>query len=151
MRSSRLWPRQLGTLVLALALSPLGFSAAEAPSGHFNIKGDVVEDTKTKLTWQRHVPTKSVSAVAAMAYCSELDLEGTGWRLPTIKELHTLIDETKADPAVDREVFPQTPANFFWTSSNLRKFEQYTWSVNFADGTDAWFPRENPQRVRCVR
>jgi hypothetical protein len=48
-------------------------------------------------------------------------------------------------------VFPQTPPTFFWTSSNLRKFEQYTWSVNFADGTDAWFPRENPQRVRCVR
>jgi Protein of unknown function (DUF1566) len=126
-------------------------SVAAAPKGHFVIDNDTVNDTATKLTWQRTAPDKSFSGADAEAYCSGLKLDGSGWRLPTIKELHTLVDETRTTPAIDVDAFPDTASSFFWTSSRLAKFPQYTWSVNFADGGDAWFPAENPQHVRCVR
>jgi hypothetical protein len=133
------------------SLIPAGQSAADAPTGHFVVKGEVVEDTATKLSWQRTSSEKSYSDSDAEAYCTALNLAGTGWRLPTIKELHTLVDETKTQPAMDGEAFPDAPASFFWTSSHLAKFPQYTWCVNFTEGSDAWFPGENPQLVRCVR
>lgn len=133
----------------ALAHAPV--SVAAAPKGHFVIDNDTVQDTATKLTWQRASPDKSYASIDADAYCSNLKLDGTGWRLPTVKELHTLVDETRTTPAIDGDAFPDAPSTFFWTASRLAKFPQYTWSVNFAEGGDAWFPGETPQRVRCVR
>jgi len=53
----------------------------------------------------------------AARYCSTLDLHGMGWRLPTVKELQTLIDETAAMPAVDAVSFPNTSSEYYWSSS----------------------------------
>ena len=138
----------LGVVASVLATQT---SVAEAPKGHFTVNGEVVQDTATKLVWQRAVPAKSYTSDQASAYCAGLKLAGGGWRLPTIKELHTLVDETRTVPAIDDTAFPETPPYHFWTSSHLSEFPQFTWSINFAEGTDAWFPGENEQRVRCVR
>jgi hypothetical protein len=142
----------LGSLAATL-LSTLFASTvdAEAPRGHFVVKDEIVEDTATKLSWQRSAPDMSYAHAAAASYCTDLKLEGSGWRLPTIKELHTLVDETKTLPAIDDAAFPDAPAVFFWTSTILPTFAQYSWGVNFADGSDTWLARESAQRVRCVR
>lgn len=126
-------------------------SMAAAPPGHFEIVGDTVEDTATKLTWQRYVSARSYTLKDAASYCADLSLEGSGWRLPSVKELQTLVDESRSRPAIDREVFPDTPPTFFWSSSNVASFSMYAWTVNFADGTDLWFPLEHELQVRCVR
>jgi hypothetical protein len=143
-------------VVLAIAAcgaSLLGVHAvvADAPAGHFNVDDDIVLDTQTKLSWQRAVSNERLGAADAAAYCTELELAGPGWRLPTIKELHTLVDETRTQPAIDTAIFPKTPASFIWTSSRVSSFQQYLWAVNFAEGTDAWFTEETPRYVRCVR
>lgn len=124
---------------------------ADAPQDRFAIGDEIVEDTKTKLAWQRVVPGKTYSANEAARYCAGLELAGRGWRLPSIKELHTLVDETRTLPAIDTRAFPDTPPAFFWTSSQVAGFVMYTWSVNFADGRDAWFTPDRQQHVRCVR
>jgi hypothetical protein len=125
--------------------------AADAPAGHFEIDGEVVNDTKTKLTWQSKPSEQRLSAAAAASYCSKLNVHGSGWRLPSIKELHTLVDETRTLPAIDVGVFPGTPPTFFWTASRVASFNQYLWAVNFSEGTDAWFTEETLYFVRCVR
>lgn len=125
--------------------------SAAAPPGHFDIVGDTVEDTATKLTWQRHVPEGKYTRTGGAEYCAELRLRGEGWRLPTVKELQTLIDESRARPAIDERAFPETPVAHFWSSSIVASFSMYAWTVNFADGTDLWFPHENEHHVRCVR
>lgn len=144
-------PPQRLLIILACALTCATTAVAAAPTGHFQVDGEVVQDTATKLTWQRISPTKNYSNTDAAAYCASLDLRGKGWRLPTIKELHTLVDESRTLPAIDVDAFPDTQPTFFWTGSSLSKFPQYTWVVNFADGTDSWFPGDLAQRVRCVR
>lgn len=128
-----------------------GPGAAEAPQGHFVIIAETVEDVATKLTWQRSASKKKYSSSEAAAYCAALVLRGSGWRLPTIKELHTLVDETRTNPAIDAQAFPETPAGYFWSASRVANFAMYGWTVNFADGSDLWYPVENLQHVRCVR
>jgi hypothetical protein len=146
--------RQLGiVLSAATLLAPLLMArtgSADAPAGHFSIDGDVVKDTATGLVWQRRTPEMAYAQPQAAAYCRALPLAGSGWRLPTIKELHTLVDEGLANPAIDAKAFPNTPSAQFWTSSALAGFA-FTWTVNFLDGTDTWAPGENTLRVRCVR
>lgn len=124
---------------------------AVAPPGHFKPADETVEDSGTKLVWQRTVPKDTYSAKEASRYCAELNLDDADWRLPSLKELHTLVDETRTDPAIDIEAFPDTPAEFFWSSSSVAEFPMYRWTVTFADGTDTWLPEDQKQRVRCVR
>jgi hypothetical protein len=138
-------------LVSATCALLAGDVAADAPAGHFEVDGEVVNDTKTKLTWQREVSSERLGAAEAASYCAELKVHGSGWRLPSIKELHTLVDETRTLPAIDASVFPSTPPTFFWTASRVASFNQYLWAVNFSEGTDAWFTEETLRFVRCVR
>jgi hypothetical protein len=140
-------------LSIASLLAPFMLAragTADAPKGHFSIDDQVVEDTATNLIWQRHAPDSAYTQQQATAYCRALSLDGGGWRLPTVKELHTLVDEGLANPAIDAEAFPDTPSLYFWSSTALAGFA-FVWSVSFLDGTDTWAPGENMQRVRCVR
>lgn len=124
---------------------------AAAPPGHFRVVGETVEDRATSLTWQRHPPREQYTRKQAAAYCAALTLRGAGWRVPTIKELQTLVDESQVGPAIDEQAFPETQSSHFWSSSAVASFAIYTWTLNFADGTDLWFPNEDPHHVRCVR
>lgn len=135
----------------ALALLLARDTSADAPKGHFMVGDAVVEDSATELAWER-APTASASgADDAAEYCAQLELEGGGWRLPTLKELYTLVDESRTVPAIDTQVFPDTAPAFYWSSSAVAGFAEFTWAVNFEQGTDGWFPRENEHFVRCVR
>jgi formylglycine-generating enzyme required for sulfatase activity len=62
-------------------------SEANASAGHYTMTGGTVFDTKTKLTWQQTVPAARYAWADAKAYCQTVGLAGTGWRLPTRKEL----------------------------------------------------------------
>jgi hypothetical protein len=126
-------------------------TSADAPKGHFMIGDDVVEDSATELIWEREPMASASGADDAAEYCAQLELQGGGWRLPTIKELYTLVDESRTVPAIDTEVFPDTAPAFYWSSSAVAGFDEFTWAVNFEQGTDGWFPRENEHFVRCVR
>jgi hypothetical protein len=147
MRTLR-FPSMIVAAVAVLCAAPAG---ADAPEGHFEVNGGTVEDTATGLSWQRSVADENHDAQGALSYCAGLELAGNGWRLPTIKELHTLVDETRTKPAIDPKAFPGTPPAHFWTSSAVAGFSSYAWAINFADGTDIWHPRENRHLVRCVR
>ena len=110
-----------------------------------------VKDTATQLTWQRTEPQDVYAFDAAGKYCGELDLGGKGWRLPTIKELQTLIDETRSMPAIDGAAFPKTATDFYWTASAVAGSEGQAWAVSFRFGFDGAFEAKTKQHVRCVR
>jgi len=58
----------------------------------YEVKDEVVTDTKSGLMWQRKHADKSVTHKEAGDYCEALTLGGhDDWRLPTISELRTLI------------------------------------------------------------
>src|SRR5271165_2693649 len=87
-----------------------------APPGHYVVSATTVTDTKTRLMWQRATSGTAVDLPTAQTYCSGL---GAGWRVPTLKELATLVDVTVSPPGptLDQVAFPSTTAAFTWSAS----------------------------------
>jgi hypothetical protein len=84
----------------------------EQPSHDVSV--DTVRDRYTGLIWQRHVDPACEDGCCtwseAQDYCAGLDLgDQSDWRLPTLKELQTLVDEAQASPAIDSNAFPGIP------------------------------------------
>jgi hypothetical protein len=125
-------------------------SHADAYPGRYVIKPGVVTDTKTKLIWQQEAAPSPYTWNEAKTYCSTLTLNGLEWRLPGVKELETLVDESRVNPAIDRTAFPNTTAQFYWTASLVTSFEGNGWTVDFTRGGDNFFPITSTQLVRCV-
>lgn len=91
------------------------------PPPHYDVQGPVVHDTWTNLVWQRTPPASYLSLGESKAYCHGLSLGGyEDWYLPSLKELLTLVDEKRAVPALDANVFPGSDElvnGWFWTST----------------------------------
>ena len=86
----RLGPKLFVLAALALMLYAAG-GRADAPAGRFAKSTGIVTDTKTGLTWQQPASSATYTSDAAYTYCAGL---GTGWRVPTAKELLTLVGLT---------------------------------------------------------
>jgi hypothetical protein len=112
---------------------------------------ETVFDTRTQLTWQRETDAVTYSWEAAAVACAGLDLAGGGWRVPTMKELQTLLDLGVEMPALDRAAFPATPNDSYWTSSVLAGSSTEAWYVSFWIGLANTIDRNNLSWVRCVR
>jgi len=125
--------------------------SASGPTGHFGTEDSTVRDTGTRPVWQQTAPSDLMAFEDAGKYCADLSLGGGGWRLPSVKELQTLVDESRAKPAADASAFPDTVSDYYWSSSLLATHDDRGWAVSFAYGYDNFFPRSEKQRVRCVR
>lgn len=144
-------------VALALAAPVL----ADAPIGgkdqqYANFIGEdrFITDRHTHLKWDRPLAPypAALSFIDAQASCSGAK------RLPSLKELLTLVDETPHDEydegvlvarAIDRSAFSDTPPEEFWTSSLSGA---KVWVVDFSDGTtDAVTTTNKMARVRCVQ
>ena len=157
--------RRLGS-ALALTATAIvgGVVHANAPPGQyypFLKTAACISDQKTLLTWIRTPITSTPSGTLALsdatAACAQL---GTAWRVPSVNELETLVDEVphyeleggKLLPkAIDANAFFSTPVGSpYWTSS-LVPGGGSAWVVNFQDGTTAKTPQTTtPLPVRCV-
>ncbi len=148
--------RAVCAAALVLAALPAG---AGAPPGQYTIPGDgTVHDTKTGLIWQQTLgdPSGGSSWSAAAGYCSSLTLAGLSWRVPSVKELMTLVDFTVvasgSAASIDAAAFPNTPATGFWSSSPLAGGPSYAWNVSFGSGFSSYYGVvSDAYRVRCVR
>lgn len=91
-------------------------------------------DTKTKLWWSDK-EVKEAIWEDAVNYCEDLEIGGfKGWRLPTSNELYSLVDVTKANPAI-QDGFENIVFGYFnqyWTSTVDKKGLAVT--INFALG-----------------
>ena len=152
-------PRRTTCLSIALAACLLAMpesADAGAPPGQYTLSATTVLDLKTGLIWQRAVDPGSYNWVAALAYCEGLTLDSkSDWRLPSLHELESIVDDSTHDPAIDLVAFPETPVDQFWSSSPFAPFPNsngYAWSVWFKDGSSTNFGGVSfPGRVRCVR
>lgn len=70
------------------------------------------------------------------------------WRLPTIKELKTLVNYEKHNPACDLE---DTIHDTYWTSSSHALESSAAWFVCFGGGFDSCGNKGMKHLVRCVR
>jgi Protein of unknown function (DUF1566) len=137
-------------------------SAAVAPPNQYSaLAGGEVQDNYTGLIWQAGSSAAVMEFAAAPAYCSSLNLNGHTFRVPTMTELTSLVDEAQVAPAINGTMFPGTKSGkgiFYWSSQAYVKSATQGWGLNFDDGftgynsgaAGAWnsFPTA---WVRCVR
>lgn len=127
--------------------------SAAAPGPRYSIADGTVYDTRTRLTWQQAIPTSRYGWADAEAYCAELALGGDAsdaWRLPSINELQTLVDDA-TNPAIDLVAFPKTPSEYFWSSSAVIDDASRAWTAFFTNGSTYSFALTAAKNVRCVR
>lgn len=109
-----------------------------------------VTDKKSGLVWQQ-AETGLMNWTAALSYCENLSLAGaTDWRLPNIKELQFLIDETRYNPAIDTTFFPNAYVSSYWVSTTYASSVGSAWYVDTGDGYIDQFDKNNSGQVRCV-
>jgi hypothetical protein len=127
---------------------------AVAPAGRYDTStADVVLDTKTRLLWQKELQA-GLAFTAAKNYC--LGRPGGGWRLPSVHELMTIVDDTTTkNVKIDETVFPDvTMASArAWTATPVSGDSTRVWTVNFyvvANITETGVAASTP-RTRCVR
>lgn len=73
------------------------------------------------------------------------------WRLPTHKELHTLIEQACRNPAINTVWFPGTRAGFYWSASTFSDDSNFAWGVDFSDGSGSYDAKAGAYSVRLVR
>lgn len=105
--------------------------------GKFQDNGNgTVTDQMTGLMWQS-MEIRPKKWQQALAYCRQLDLGGyTDWRLPTIKELSTLVNESRINPSIDTTFFPGTRSASYWSSTTFTGHPGFAWHVRFDNGLE---------------
>ena len=147
--------RLLAALALAAQLVVPAPGRADAPAGRYSFPTTTtVLDTKTGLVWQRKVSTTATSQATGASTCfnNPMALAGTGWRLPTAKELLTLLDFSRSN-GLDSTAFPSEPSGAYWSATKGNAAGDLAWIVYFPPGNT---PNESVQAsethlVRCVR
>ena len=150
-------------LLACLLLPVASFAWADAP---FTVSADGTEvtDGRTGLVWRRCAEGMAVTGGTCTGTASNFTHEAAltragaqatstsvAWRLPNVKELASIVDRSKSNPAIDSVAFPATPANAFWSSSPYVGYAYYARVVDFVDGSVGGYDRFVTLPVRLVR
>ncbi|MBE9515778.1 MAG: DUF1566 domain-containing protein, partial [Proteobacteria bacterium] len=140
-------------------------SIAVTTASYTNNGDGTITDNVTGLMWQK-TPGAKLSWNAAVAGAAGFDLASyTDWRLPTIKELYSLMNFNGATGTSEFDAIPYIDTNYFGFSYGDTSFERYidaqywtsteyvsttmagdatVFGVNFADGRIKGYPRFDP-------
>jgi len=114
----------------------------------------IVTDSLTKLQWQDDTIGTIINWTRAISRCEALTLGGfSDWRLPNIKELQSIVDDSKISPSID-SAFVNTVSDSYWSSTTLSYDSSFAWYVTFATGNTYNYLKTYPRYgyyVRCVR
>jgi Protein of unknown function (DUF1566) len=126
-------------LLLSLCLP---VSAQSQARFTYSADGSEVTDSLFRLTWRRCVEGMVWSGTSCTGTPGSFNhnqafahaQSQSGWRLPNVKELASVVDETRQIPAIDPVAFPGTPAESHWSSTPQAGFPGLAWFVSFYDG-----------------
>jgi hypothetical protein len=150
---------------MALA-AVVSLARADAPTDQYQFffSGTLsIYDNYTKLRWERAPSTLKYSFQDAATHCQTLSLDTyVDWRVPSYKEILTLVDEHPhveyengglVPHAIDPNAFPGTLVDQpYWTSSMYPDPSQnYAYAVTFRDGEALQTQISTQLYVRCVR
>ncbi|MCK5916066.1 MAG: DUF1566 domain-containing protein, partial [Deltaproteobacteria bacterium] len=154
-----------GTIVAGISIKDDGYYRAGADR-NYSRSGDVVIDNATGLEWQDDENIQKpwvtqenwsdsnysdTSGDTATTYCSELTLNGGSWRLPSIKELDTLVDNGRIDPSVTEGIFNYTASSDYWSSTSSTRDNALAWVTDYGNGRSRHYVKNANHYVRCVK
>ena len=105
----------------------------------------IVKDTKTGLEWKVG-PDKDTNWEEAKSWVQNLNLDGGGWRMPSLDELRTLYEKG----AGSRNMTPllKTTGWYVW-SGETKEGSPYVWHFNFWNGGGRWDPPDSSDTIRA--
>lgn len=123
-----------------------------------------ITDNRTGLMWKKCSEGQANDAgctgaaiqytwASALSQCTGLTTPGghTDWRLPSIRELSSIINySVAAPPFINTAIFPATLSDVYWTSTT---FVSLYWGfyVTFNNGGSGSSAKSTSYYVRCVR
>ncbi len=146
-----------GTIFQNFTATDAGWASWRLPPatspGNYTVGTGTVRDNVTGLVWQQTANGVLYDRVQATSHCQSLNLGGwsSGWRLPTLIELESIVDYGRSMPSINGTAFPSTPSAPFWSSSPYLGAAGAWWFVNFVTGETAGTSWSSTLRVRCVR
>ena len=163
----------------ALTISILAWSSAQAqipsatgecaahrmkettPSSDFTLLegGQLVRHETTGLDWRRCAEGMTWSGIGCagtarvMTWFEALRHARSqpGWRLPNLNELLSIVEECRMNPAINEQVFPNTPPFSFWSATPYAGASDFAWRVGFNYGHDHWSFKNDSRGLRLVR
>lgn len=111
-----------------------------------------ITDNLTTLVWQKIVYSDSITWEQALTYADTLALNGnTDWRLPNIKELESIDDESLVNPSINRTFFSTMVTNKYWSSSSLPNQPTKAWYLDTQFGITTYDFKTLRHYLICVR
>ncbi len=144
-------------------------TVASNPDAIYTVHGDgTVTDTRTGLTWKQCLEgfdntgagcapvsgQKLFTWEQALTLATSHSFAGhSDWRLPNVKELHSLVEECRTGPALNDTAFPGEPQAGSVRSSSpaAGPVPTIVWDVSFLVGYADQSARSTPAYVRLVR
>ncbi len=126
----------------------------QSPSAYVDNGDGTVTDTSAGLMWQQDTDASvdGMTWYQALSHCENSTLAGyTDWRLPTQKELRSLVDHSRYNPAIDTIYFPNARPDFYWSSTTCAGYTFGAWGVDFSYGGDDNIDKGSSYYVRAVR
>ena len=116
-------------------------------------------DNVTGLIWEVKTPNNAnatftfanASAVHAAAVNVAQLCGFNDWRVPSRRELLSIVHHGTSRPSIDTRFFPNTQSGFYWSSDIYAPSPAAAWSVDFDDGSASAVLQFGDRRVRLVR
>jgi hypothetical protein len=150
------------TSTSTVSTSTLNILPPESPINYKDNGDGTITDNYTKLIWMKCPVGMSGSTCKsgspalrswsdARDSCKNLSLASKkDWRLPTLKELNSIVDTGVFDPSVNKKFFGGT-SDIYWTSVAPARYLASKFGVLFSDGS-VYFQSDNSSAAtRCVR
>lgn len=106
----------------------------------FKLSKGMVADLASGLVWMRRPQElgEGVTWSGAIDRIKRINLDNTAghndWRLPNIRELESLVDDTTHSPAIHPDAGIEAVADFYWSSTTSVYDPSYAWALYTSDG-----------------
>lgn len=125
----------------------------DSVNGPFTNVSDGVKDQGQDLVWETDGSSESNTYTFedACYFCQNMaTVTGQKWRLPSVGELESLVDDSFSPATINDGYFTAQEA-LYWSSSVPDGYETNAFVVSFADGKTSVSAKTNGLAVRCVR
>lgn len=165
-------PFALAMLCLSLASTAGAQTCSDktpesTPAARFKDNGNgTLTDSKTGLIWKQCLEGQDYPGCSGQVYgydwndalkeAANSNFAGSSnWRVPSIRELESLVETHCSGPAVNAALFPNVYTGEHWSSSpaagNPQSAWQSAWTVNFGSGYSGITYRYGLSALRLVR
>jgi hypothetical protein len=116
-----------------------------------------VTDKETGLMWVKDGKSEGCNQSEPLAwkqaikFCEKLKFAGyDDWRLPSIKELQSIVDYETCKPSIDN-IFSNTQKSLYWSSTEHTVYTSLAWGAYFSYGSVGFGSKKVALYVRPVR